>query len=126
MQSTERLNQIKTQIEVNGRIDHLNKVVNGIKTDINSIKDEIKDIKQLFRSQIELNNKKLNELYSFMRRLEGVYSNGLSGDLSFENISQKESWVDTGNPSNIKAVNSTDGLFSLEEDFEFDNLTNSK
>ena len=43
MQSTERLNQIKTQIEVNGRIDHLNKVVNGIKTDINSIKDEIKD-----------------------------------------------------------------------------------
>ena len=126
MQSTERLNQIKTQIEVHGRIDDLYKVTNRIKNELNSIKDEIKDIKQLFRSQIELNNQKLKELYSFMRRLEGVYSNGLSGDLSFENISRNESWVDTtGNDSTIKPVNSTDQLFSLEEDFQFDNLTNS-
>ena len=126
MQSTERLNQIKTQIEVHGRIDDLYKVTNRIKNELNSIKDEMKDIKQLFRSQIELNNQKLKELYSFMRRLEGVYSNGLSGDLSFENISRNESWVDTtGNDSTIKPVNSTDQLFSLEEDFQFDNLTNS-
>jgi hypothetical protein len=126
MQSTERLNQIKTQIEVHGRIDDLYKVTNRIKNELNSIKDEMKDIKQLFCSQIELNNQKLKELYSFMRRLEGVYSNGLSGDLSFENISRNESWVDTtGNDSTIKPVNSTDQLFSLEEDFQFDNLTNS-
>ena len=125
MQSTERLNQIKSQMEVNGRIDDLYKVTNRIKNELNSIKDEMKDIKQLFRSQIELNNKKLKELYSFMRRLESVYSNGLSGDLSFENISQNESWVDTGIESTIKPVNSTDQLFSLEEDFKYDNLTSS-
>ena len=121
MQSSARLNQIKTQVEVNGRIDNLYKVVDKLRNDVNNIKDDITTLKESLKSEMDLTNKKFKELYSFMKRLEEAYSNGLSADLSLDGISNIDNFVDSGNnPDRI--INSNDEVFTLESTFEYDKL----
>ncbi|GIS52437.1 MAG: hypothetical protein Ct9H90mP28_1530 [Paracoccaceae bacterium] len=53
MQSSARLNQIKTQVEVNGRIDNLYKVVDKLRHDVNNIKDDITTLKESLKSEMD-------------------------------------------------------------------------
>ena len=68
MQSSNRLNQIKTQVEVNGRIDNLYKVVDKLRNDVNNIRDDITTLKESLKSEMDLTNKKFKELYSFYEK----------------------------------------------------------
>lgn len=137
MQSSDRLNFKKNNIEVIGKIDALNKKMNSIKL-------EVENLKETFKTHITLHKKSIKELYAFCNKLEDIYFNGLNSNLNSslhskihlsniednlqtennENNENDENDTDTSdrytipnNDSNIKSIYST-------ESTQYNNLFN--
>jgi len=75
MQSSDRLNFKKNNIEVIGKIDSLNKQVKSLKSEVEQLKDS-------FKTHITLHAKSIKELYAFCNKLEEIYFNGLNSNLN--------------------------------------------
>jgi len=139
MQSSDRLNFKKNNIEVIGKIDALNKKMNSIKSDV-------ENLKETFKTHITLHKKSIKELYAFCNKLEDIYFNGLNSNTNLnsnlhskihlsnaednvqtesnENDENDENDTDTldrytisNNDSNIKSIYST-------ESTQYNNLFN--
>tara|TARA_B100002052_G_scaffold298575_1_gene332546 strand:+ start:1661 stop:2050 length:390 start_codon:yes stop_codon:yes gene_type:complete len=80
MQSSDRLNLKKNNIEVIGKIDSLNKQVKSLKSEVEQLKDS-------FKTHITLHAKSIKELYAFCNKLEEIYFNGLNSNLNSDSNS---------------------------------------
>jgi len=80
MQSSDRLNFKKNNIEVIGKMDSLNKQVKSLKSEVEQLKDS-------FKTHITLHAKSIKELYAFCNKLEEIYFNGLNSNLNSDSNS---------------------------------------
>lgn len=110
MQSSEKLQRVKSQGEVNGRIEDLIKI-------IKNLKDEIRKIQEAFDTQNRITQKRFRELYSYSRKLEQIYYNGLSNMDNAINLNS------LNNNDLTEFDNINEELFSLEEPFKYDKPT---
>lgn len=124
MQSSDRLNTLKNNIEIVGKIDSLHRKINSIKLDIDNLRES-------FSEHISCHKKSIKELYAFCNKLEEIYFNGLTNTNSNSNvgnISMSDSEVD--NSPSLKYTISDQEVFDIKPIFNagstsYDNLSSN-
>ena len=102
MLSSDKLIRQKQDREQSSRIDELSKSVQILRRDINEIKSAI-------RQQNQDTTKQLRELYSFTKKLESAYLNGLSTNNNIMDYDTLEQ-----NVTNDKSI------FDIHKPFSYD------
>ena len=103
MQSSDKLNISKTQLNIYGQFRDVSQKLKQIKEDIQSLKKEQQNTKILINNIQDANNKQFDELYAFCNKLEKIYRSGLSNFSSNNSINDSQS----NTTSNISIQNIT-------------------
>lgn len=110
MQSSDRLNLKKNNIEVMGRIDSIDKKINSLKKDMENLKES-------FNTYIKSHKKSITELYAFCNKLEEIYFNGLNSNLNSN--SNSNSNLDSNSTSNLDRISKSSTIIeNMNDTFE--------
>lgn len=112
--SSDRLHKLKVESELNSRIDEISKRTMALKKDIDQLK-------KIIHKNHEEHTKQIRELYVFTKKLEDIYSNGLTSTLSTAPISVNG--LDYTSDDSTEQSGTHEDLFVLDIPFRYDQET---